>query len=119
MLYYLHTLQDSFGPLRVFEYISVRTIGASGTAFLLCIFFGPWIIDLLRRLKIGQHVRDDEVLKRHRKKEGTPTMGGVMFIGAVFIATALWAETKNLYVWLTVATMIWMGAIGFYDDYLN
>ena len=65
--------------------------------FLLCIFFGPWMIDLLHRLKIGQHVRDDEVLKRHRKKEGTPTMGGVMFIGAVFIATALWAETKNLY----------------------
>lgn len=117
MIYWFHTLADVWGPLRVFEYISVRTAGAGAFSFLMALFIGRPVINALQRLNIGQNVRDDEVLASHRVKQGTPTMGGVIMLLPVALATLLWARSDSLQVLLAVSTMLWMGAIGFLDDY--
>src|SRR5204863_448394 len=81
MLYYLlyHTLQHYFSPLNVFRYITVRTVYASLTAMFLALVFGPWLIRRLRELQIGQFIRE-EGPEEHKKKAGTPTMGGVLIV---------------------------------------
>jgi len=118
MLYYLSEYENVLGPLRIFEYITVRTMGAAGTAFILSMIFGPRVIELLRKLNIGQNVRDDDVLAMHRSKQGTPTMGGILIITAVLIATVAWAK-PSVHAYLTLSTLVWMGLIGFWDDYLK
>lgn len=121
MLYYLHLLQHFYSPLRIFRYITVRSVAGAGTAFLLCVIFGPWVIEQLRRLKIGQYQRGKDhvapIYDLHAHKEGTPTMGGVMIIGAVWISSLLWSIPGNHYVMLSLLTMGFMGLIGFMDDY--
>lgn len=120
MFYYLSDYTDVFSPLRIFRYITFRALMGAATAFTLSLVFGPWVIAWLRRLKIGQQVRTDAVLRAHLlKKSGTPTMGGVMIIGSVLISTLLWAVPTNGYVLLSLGTMLVMGAIGFWDDYLK
>lgn len=120
MLYFLHELTEFWAPLRLFRYITFRALMGAGTAFVLTLLFGPMIIRWLRWLKFGQYVRDDAVLAhQHRKKSGTPTMGGVLIIAAVLLSTLLWADVRNVYVWLALGTMTAMGAIGFWDDYLK
>lgn len=119
MLYYLHFLTEEYSPLRIFRYVTFRALMGAGTAFFICLLFGPWMIERLRRLKIGQQVRTDEVLKAHGKKSGTPTMGGMLIILSVFVSSLLWAVPTNVYFVLTLCTMIWMGGIGFIDDYLK
>jgi phospho-N-acetylmuramoyl-pentapeptide-transferase len=120
MLYYLHLLEPLFSPLRVLHYITVRAVAGAGTAFLLSLALGPMVIEHLRRLKVGQYVRKEEappLYALHGKKEGTPTMGGLLIIGCVLVATILWADLGNFYVWITLATMAFMGLVGFWDDY--
>jgi phospho-N-acetylmuramoyl-pentapeptide-transferase len=122
MLYYLHLLADELSPLRIFRYITFRALAGAGTAFILSILLGPWMIARLRRLKIGQQVRRDEappLYQIHGKKAGTPTMGGVLIITAVLVSTLLWAMPLNGYVLLALGTMCYMGAVGFRDDYLK
>lgn len=123
MLYYLHELTGLFSPLRVFEYVTVRSFGAAGTAFLLSLLFGPAMIRRLQRLRVGQQVRREHVEALHTtfhgKKQGTPTMGGLLILVAVTGATLLWAIPTNGYVLTVLATMCYMGAIGFLDDYLK
>jgi phospho-N-acetylmuramoyl-pentapeptide-transferase len=120
MLYYLHEWTDVYAPLRIFKYITFRALMGAGTAFVMSLLLGPWIIAWLRRLKIGQQVRTDEVMKDHlRRKSGTPTMGGVLIIAAVLVSTALWSDLRNLYVLLALGTMVVMGGVGFWDDYLK
>ena len=122
MLYYLHHLMEWYSPLRIFQYITVRAFAAAGTAFLIALVCGPWVIRQLIRLKIGQQVRKDEVLALyhfHGPKAGTPTMGGVLLVGATTLATLLWAIPTNGFVWLALTTFIYMGAVGFIDDYLK
>lgn len=122
MLYYLHELTDLFSPLRVFQYITVRAFAAAGTAFLISLLTGPFIIRLLLRFKIGQQVRKEEALplyEFHGKKQGTPTMGGILIILSVVLSSLLWGITSSRYLWLAMASMIYMGAIGFRDDYLK
>ena len=122
MFYYLYLLTDYFSPLRVFQYITFRALMAAATAFLLSIILGPWVIRMLRRLKIGQQVRKDEappLYVFHGKKAGTPTMGGLLIILAVLISALLWIPWTNGYMWFVVATMCYMGAVGFRDDYLK
>ncbi len=120
MLYYLHLMADEWwSPLRIFQYGTFRALGGAATAFILSLLLGPPIIAWLRRLKVGQQVRTDEVLKSHRGKAGTPVMGGVLIILCVGVATVLWAEPTNRYVWLALGSMLWMGGIGFLDDYLK
>ena len=122
MFYYLHLLTDWFSPLRVFRYITVRAIAGAGTAFLFSLLVGPWLIRELRRFKMGQQVRKDEappLYVFHGKKAGTPCMGGLLIIASVLVSTLLWAVPTNEFVLLTLATMCYMGLVGFRDDYLK
>ncbi len=113
LLYPLHT---SISAFNVFRYITFRTIYASLTAFIICFLLGPWVIKRLRRLQVGQFIRDDGP-ETHYKKSGTPTMGGVLIIGAVVVATLLWANLTNYYIWICLLVIVGFGAIGFVDDY--
>jgi phospho-N-acetylmuramoyl-pentapeptide-transferase len=118
MLLYLfyHVLQPYFHALNVFRYITVRTALASLTALLTSLVLGPWVIRRLRDLQIGQFIRE-EGPKSHQSKAGTPTMGGVLIVGATVVPTLLWGDLENEYVWFALVTMIVFGAIGFVDDY--
>ena len=118
MLYYLffYVLRSYFSPLNVFRYITVRTAVASLTALLISLLLGPWVIDRLRELQVKQFIRE-EGPKAHQKKAGTPTMGGVLIVGAIVVPTLLWADLRNLYVLLAVGATLSFGTIGFIDDY--
>ncbi len=122
MFYYLSLLTDWYSPLRVFRYITFRALAGAGTAFIISLLLGPWMIRKLREFKIGQQVRKDEAPPLyifHGKKAGTPTMGGLLIIAAVLVSTLLWAMPTNGFVLITLATMLFMGFVGFRDDYLK
>ena len=118
MLYYLlyHTLQRYFSPLNVFRYITVRTVYASLTAMFLALVFGPSLIRRLRELQIGQFIRE-EGPQGHKKKAGTPTMGGVLIIVSTAVPTLLWADLTNPFILLSLFALVGFAAIGFIDDY--
>src|ERR1700690_1115162 len=120
MLYYLlyEELQKYVSPFRVFRYVTFRTAFASLTALFLCIVLGPWLIAKLRTFQIKQHIREDGP-KSHQKKEGTPTMGGVLIVISIVIPTLLWADLRFLYVWIAILGLLANAAIGFADDYLK
>jgi len=119
MLYHLlFPLHTEIGLLNVVQYITFRTAAASLTAFVLSLAFGPAVIKWLRALQIKQVVRDDGPAT-HSTKAGTPTMGGLLLLGAALIPTLLWADLTNEYVWLAVLSTVSFGAIGFVDDYLK
>ena len=133
MLYYLSDIttwaaargidNDFLKALNVFSYITFRAICAGLTAFILSIAFGNIVIRKLISLKFGQPIRTAaEVHKLHElhgAKKGTPTMGGVLLIGSVVISTILWAKPTNPFVWLVLFSTIFLGGIGFYDDWLK
>lgn len=102
----------------VFRYITVRTALAGITALFLCFLFGPTLIRLLKKYQIGQEIRP-EGPQSHYAKKGTPSMGGILIIGATLIPTLLWGNLGNMYVWLGMAAMFFFGLIGFMDDYLK
>lgn len=118
MLYYLlyNVLQRYFTPFNVFRYITVRTVYASLTAMFLALVFGPWLIRKLRELQIGQYIRE-EGPQQHRKKAGTPTMGGVLIVLSTAVPTLLWADLTNPFVLLSLFALLAFAAIGFVDDY--
>jgi phospho-N-acetylmuramoyl-pentapeptide-transferase len=120
MLYWLlfEQLQPYFSPLRIFGYLTFRVALASLTALFLCIVLGPFLIDRLRHLQIGQYIRE-EGPKSHQKKAGTPTMGGVLIVISIVVATLLWANLANPMVWIALFSIVAYGAIGFYDDYMK
>ena len=119
MFYYLHLFSNGMSELRIFRYITFRALAGAATAFLLSVVVGPWMIRQLRRLKVQQYERREEAPPLHAlhgKKEGTPTMGGLLIIGAVTVSTLLWAVPANACVLLTLATFVYMGAVGVMDD---
>lgn len=118
VLYHLSELQELFSPLRIFQYITVRTFLAAGTAFIMSLVLGMRLINGLSRLKAAQQFRDDQVLKEHLKKAGTPTMGGVMIILTTVVSSLLWGRL-NMYLLLTLGTLVYLGLVGFLDDYLK
>src|SRR5579885_2183605 len=101
---------------RVFRYTTFRTLCASITALFLCIALGPWLISRLRQFEIGQYIRE-EGPQSHRKKAGTPTMGGVLIIISIVVPTLLWADLSYEYVWVALGALVAFGWIGFLDDY--
>ena len=105
-----------FSAPHLFQYITFRTIMAVLTALAMSLLFGPWLIRRLAALKAGQVVRKDGP-QSHLSKAGTPTMGGVMILLSVAVATLLWADLHNRYVWIVLAVLVSFGVIGFYDDY--
>jgi phospho-N-acetylmuramoyl-pentapeptide-transferase len=118
MLYYLlyHVLQHYFSPLNVFRYITVRTVYASLTAMFLALAFGPSLIRRLRELQIGQFIRE-EGPQEHKKKAGTPTMGGVLIVLSTAVPTLLWADLTNPFILLSLFALVGFAGIGFIDDY--
>ena len=121
MLYYLFTYLDKafdFPGAGMFNYISFRTGVTFILALMLSTLFGRKIIDYLQRKQIGETVRDLG-LEGQMSKKGTPTMGGVIIIIAILIPTLLFARLDNIYIVLMIITTVWLGAIGFLDDYIK
>ena len=117
---YLYPLADQFSVLNVFRYITFRTGGAMITALIISFIFGPFLIRTLRtRQNGGQPIRADGPQGHLLTKKGTPTMGGIMILLAITLATILWADLTNGYVWAALTVTIAYGAIGFADDYLK
>ncbi len=118
MLYWLfyETLFPHFSPLRVFSYVTFRTLAASITAFLIVVLAGPWFIRRMRAMQIGQQIRDDGP-QSHQSKKGTPTMGGLLILASVIIPTLLFTHLNNPYVWVALFGLTGYGLIGFVDDY--
>ena len=121
MLYHLFTYLDKafdFPGAGMFNYISFRTGVAFILGLMLSTLFGRKIIDLLQRKQIGEIVRDLG-LEGQMKKKGTPTMGGIIIIIAILVPTLLIANLTNIYILLMIITTVWLGAIGFLDDYIK
>ena len=113
MLYYL--LHEHFN---VIQYISFRAAGAAITALFICFLIGPKIIRTLIVYHFGETIRQNGP-ESHHKKEGTPTMGGIIIILAIILPTFLWAKLDNLFIKIVSISVLWMGLIGFIDDYLK
>jgi len=119
MLYHLlFPMADQFAVFNVFRYISFRTAGAIVTSLLLSLLLGPWFVNQLRRLSVGQNIRDVGP-QSHMLKAGTPTMGGLLILFAVGVSTLLWGILSNPYTWVVLAVLFLFGIIGFLDDYLK
>jgi phospho-N-acetylmuramoyl-pentapeptide-transferase len=119
MLYHLlSSFRHEFTVLNVVRYITFRTAVASLTALILVLVFGPWVIERLRRLQVGQFIRD-EGPQAHKAKAGTPTMGGLLILAGIVIPTLLWSDLTNRSVWLLLFVTLACGAIGFADDYIK
>jgi phospho-N-acetylmuramoyl-pentapeptide-transferase len=117
MLYHLlYPLRDQVALFNVFRYITFRGAAAIVTALLICWLLGPAFIRTLRRMSVGQNIRDVGP-QAHQVKAGTPTMGGLLILVALIVPTLLWARLDNAYVWLVVGITLAFGAIGFVDDY--
>jgi len=123
MMFYLHRLSDQIGGFNVFFYVTFRAVAAEITAFVVSLLFGNFVIRVLTALKLGQPIRQAAEVHRlaelHGGKQGTATMGGVLVIGAVFISSFLWARPDNRFVWLALFAMVYLGVLGFADDYLK
>lgn len=101
---------------RVFQYLTFRAVMAAMTALLIGLAFGPWVINRLAELKIGQPIREYGI-QAHLAKSGTPTMGGVLILIAIGVSTLLWFDWSNRFVWIVMIVTVGFGAIGWVDDW--
>ncbi len=121
MLYYLFEIlnqQYSIPGFGVFKYITFRAGAAAVTALIVAFWLGPKIIRLLEKHQIGEAAKNDAP-KTHLKKAGTPTMGGLIVLGSILIPALLWGDLKNGYMLLIIIVTVWLGLVGFVDDYLK
>lgn len=121
MIYELfNILSDHFNfpGENLFKFLSFRAVLAAVTALVITILFGQRIINKLKAMQMGELVRDLG-LEGQKEKEGTPTMGGLMILGAILLPTFLFADLTNIYIQMMILTTVWMGAIGFIDDYIK
>ncbi|MCX8084516.1 MAG: phospho-N-acetylmuramoyl-pentapeptide-transferase [Calditerrivibrio sp.] len=119
MLYnLLYPLSQYISVFNVFKYITFRTAYAIITALLISLIITPYLIKLLKSLQLSQKTKGYEP-ERHKEKEGTPTMGGLGILLSTVIATLLWSDLTNYYVWIVIFVMVGTGAIGFFDDYIK
>ena len=118
LFHLLYSLRGQLSLLNVTRYITFRTAVASLTALVLVLVLGPWMIERLRRLQVGQYIRD-EGPQGHKAKAGTPTMGGVLILVGILVPTLLWADLSNRNVWIVMASTLAFGAVGFADDYIK
>jgi len=116
LLALFHWLGQDVRAFNVFSYITLRAVLATLTALVISFMVGPLMIKKLTAYKIGQAVRDDGP-QTHLVKAGTPTMGGALILVAIAVATLLWADLQNRYVWVVLATTLGFGVIGWVDDY--
>ncbi len=117
MFYFLFLkFHNQIHVFNLFRYITFRTAYASLTALLLSLVLGPWVIRKLREFQVGQYIRE-EGPQSHKGKAGTPTMGGVLINLCIVVPTLLWADLRNVFVWLVIAVTLTFAVIGFWDDY--
>jgi phospho-N-acetylmuramoyl-pentapeptide-transferase len=123
MLYYLlYPLHDTISFFNIFRYITFRAAMAAIFAFIFSLIFGPAVIKMLARWKIGENVRKEDsqkLFELHRDKQDTPTMGGIFILLAIFTSVFLWADLSNKYIILASLVTLWLGLTGFVDDYLK
>lgn len=123
MLYYLaQWLEAVFNPpgIGVFRYITFRSAGAAITSLLICFIFGPMIIKALKKHQIGEQSKQElQQVGNHYLKAGTPTMGGLIVLLATIVPTLLWAVLDNWFIIIILITTLWLGFVGFIDDYLK
>lgn len=124
MLYYLlYPLRDFFIGFNVFKYITFRSAMAAMTTFFICILFGPRVIKKLASWKVCENIRQKEEVRGlydlQHHKQGTPTMGGLMMVSAIILATLLWADIKNKYIIVCLISIFWLGVVGFIDDFIK
>ena len=121
MFYYIFSWLDNvydFPGAGVFQYISFRAAMAVITSLVISLLFGKRLISLLNRKQVGETIRDLG-LEGQIEKQGTPTMGGLIILGAILVPTLLFAKLDNIYIILMLFTTVWMGLIGFIDDYIK
>ena len=111
-------LKTHFSPLNLLQYITFRSASAALTALFISFLIGPWIIHKLRYHHIGEEIRSSGP-ESHLVKKGTPTMGGIIILGSVILPTLLFADLSNTFIQIILLSLVWMGAIGFLDDYLK
>jgi phospho-N-acetylmuramoyl-pentapeptide-transferase len=111
-------LKEYVSYFRLFQYISFRSAFAALTALLLVLIFGGLVIRWLQRLKLGEQIRNLGP-ESHKSKAGTPTMGGILILGAVIVSMAFWGNFSNHYLIVLVAATVILGALGFIDDYIK
>ena len=117
MLYHLlYPLHTEFSVFYVFRFITFRTIYAAITALVISFLLGPWLIEKLSALQMGQSIRKLGP-ESHFSKAGTPTMGGALILFAIVLSTLLWADLSNRYVWVVILVTLAFGLIGWIDDY--
>ncbi len=116
MFYLIYQQLDNMGVINVLRYPSFRVVMAALTALLLTLFVYPWFIKRLQTIKFGQTIRDDGP-KKHLKKSGTPTIGGLLILIALSISVLLWADLSHVGIWLLLFITLGFGGVGFYDDY--
>lgn len=123
MFYYLQDWEQWFGPFRLFRYITFRAGAAALTSFALSLLLGPMIIHWLQRVRFGQEIRLAEEVHKlaelHQKKKGIPTMGGLLILLTLSISTLLWTPLDDELVWVTLLATLYLGGVGFADDYLK
>lgn len=119
MLYHLlYPLTDIVSGFNIFRYITFRAAGATITAMIISLILGPYFIRLLKRHQLQETIRK-EGPESHQKKAGTPTMGGLIILASIVIPSLLWADLTNFYVLLVLLVTVWLGLIGYMDDYLK
>ena len=119
MLYELLVpLADVWFPFNVFRYLTFRTALSACSAFAATLLLGPWVIRRLQQAQVGQNIRAEGPAS-HQAKAGTPTMGGILIISSIVIATMLWASLHNMFIWLAVLGTSAFAVLGFVDDYMG
>ncbi len=119
MFYHLFTqLIDHVSGFNLFRYITFRAAAATMTAILISILLGPLFIKLLKKYQVKEKIRRDGP-QSHLSKEGTPTMGGLIVLFSIIVPTLLWADLTNFYILMILMVTVWLGMIGFMDDYLK
>ena len=116
LLSFFHWLSESVRAFSVFDYLSLRVVLAALTSLAIGLAAGPWTIRELRKLHVGQAVRTDGP-KTHLKKDGTPTMGGILILASIALSTLLWVDLSNRYIWIVLIVMAGYGWVGWADDY--
>lgn len=119
MLYHIfYPLREHLSLLNIFQYITFRSASAAITALLISFILGPWIIRKLGEYQIGEEIRETGPAS-HQAKRGTPTMGGIIILLAVMVPTLLFSRLDNRFIQIILFSTVWMGFIGFIDDYLK
>jgi phospho-N-acetylmuramoyl-pentapeptide-transferase len=111
-------LVDRIGFMRLFSFITFRSAWAAITALLICFLLGAWLVRMLARWQLREHIRPDGPAT-HLTKAGTPTMGGLLILAAIVVPSLLWSRLDTSYTWIILLCTIWMGIVGFVDDYLK